>query len=323
MFIRSNQKTQIMKRREFIKKSIGAGLFTGSLLSMGSYGKILANTTNNKAVDYDLVVTKGGEPDRMFDRSIEAMGGIRKYVKRGQKVVVKPNIAWDYIPEEAANTNPKLVKRVVEHCLNAGASRVYVFDHTIDEWRKCYKNSGIEKAAKEAGATVAPGHTENYYHPVEIERGQRLTEVKEHELLQEADVFINVPILKHHSSTQLSVAMKNLMGNVWDRHFWHRNNLERCIADYASHRLPDLNVVDAYRVLMRRGPNPVTVNDSVYGKYLVLSDDIVAADAASAKIFGSLSTTTKNPRVPYIGMGAEMGYGQDDLSKLNIERIKI
>src|SRR6056297_3978579 len=150
-----------MKRRDFIKKSIGAGLFTGSLLSMGGYGKIFANTTNNSQVNYDLVAIRGGEPDKMFDRAMEAMGGMRKYVKPGQKVVVKPNIGWDVVPEKAANTNPKLVKRTIEHCFQAGAKKVYVFDHTCDEWRKCYDSSGIEKAAKEAGATVAPGHTES------------------------------------------------------------------------------------------------------------------------------------------------------------------
>ena len=306
-----------MKRRDFLKKSIGAGLFTGSLLSMGSYGKIFANTVNNSAANYDLVAIKGGEPDKMFEKAMEAMGGMSKYVKPGQKVVVKPNIGWDVVPEKAANTNPKLVSAIIKQCYEAGASKVYVFDHTCDEWRKTYNSSGIEKAAKDAGATVAPGHTESYYQQVNIPQGKTLKEAKEHELILESDVFINVPILKDHNSARMTIAMKNLMGVIWDRSFWHRNGLHRCIADFASYRQPDLNIVDAYRVMLRNGPRGVSVNDVTTMKYQIISDDIVAADASSAKIFGS------DERVPHIQMGDEMGYGKADLSKLNIGRLKL
>jgi len=306
-----------MKRRDFIKKSIGAGVFTGSLLSMGNYGKIFANTVNNSAANYDLVAIKGGEPDKMFEKAMEAMGGMSKYVKPGQKVVVKPNIGWDVVPEKAANTNPKLVGAIIKQCYEAGASKVYVFDHTCDEWRKTYNSSGIEKAAKDAGATVAPGHTESYYQQVSIPQGKTLKEAKEHELILESDVFINVPILKDHNSARMTIAMKNLMGVIWDRSFWHRNGLHRCIADFASYRQPDLNIVDAYRVMLRNGPRGVSVNDVTTMKYQIISDDIVAADASSAKIFGS------DERVPHIEMGDEMGYGHADLSKLKIGRLKI
>ncbi len=306
-----------MKRRDFIKKSLGAGVFTGSLLTMGSYGKIFADTTSNSAVDYDLIGIRGGEPVPMFDRAIESMGGMRKYVKPGQKVVVKPNIGWDVKPELAATTNPKLVARIIEQCYAAGAKKVYVFDHTCDEWRKSYQTSGIEKAAKDAGATVAPGHTESYYQHVDVPQGKVLKEAKEHELMLESDVFINVPILKDHGSARMTIAMKNLMGVIYDRSFWHRNGLHQCIADFASYRQPDLNIVDAYRVMTRNGPRGKTKSDVAIKKYMVLSDDIVAADAASAKVLNP------NERVAHIEMGDKMGYGEADLSKLKINRIKI
>ena len=227
---------------------------------------------------------------------------------------------YPHIPHDGREyvvTNPNLVKAIIKQVLDAGASKVYVFDHTCDEWRKCYNNSGIEKAAKEAGATVAPGHTESYYQSVEVPQGKTLKEAKEHELLLESDVFINVPILKDHSSARMTIAMKNLMGVVWDRGFWHRNGLHQCIADFASYRQPDLNIVDAYRVMLRNGPRGVSVNDVTDMKYLIMSDDIVATDAASAKIF--------NPKenVPHINMGDKMGYGEADLSSLKIGRIKI
>lgn len=306
-----------MKRREFLKKSIGAGIFAGSMTSLGS-GRIFANTVNNNSLPYDLVALREGTPEKMFDRGIEAMGGIKNFVKPGQKVVVKPNIGWDVSPERGGNTNPALVKRIVEQCFEAGAKRVYVFDHSVDEWRKTYDTSGIEKAAKDAGATVAPAHTESYYQEVEIPNGKTLKKAKEHELILESDVFINVPILKTHNSTILTISMKNLMGNVWDRGFWHRNGLHQCIADFITHRKPDLNIVDAYRVMRRNGPRGVSTNDVALMKYQIISDDIVAADAAATKIFGK-----EVDNIPHIDIAGESGYGQTDLSSLNIERIKM
>ncbi len=148
---------------------------------------------------------------------MEALGGIGKFVKKGQKVVVKPNIGWDVTPERAGNTNPKLVTEVIRQCRDAGASEVFVFDHTCDNWQRCYKNSGIESAVKEAGGKIVPGNTEGYYHEASIPWGKSLTKVKEHELLLSCDVFINVPVLKSHGGARLTISMKNQMGNVWDR----------------------------------------------------------------------------------------------------------
>lgn len=102
-------------------------------------------------VKVDLVAVMGGEPEAMFRRAITEIGGMKQFIKPGQKVVVKPNIGWDKVPELAGNTNPKLVAEIVKQCLAAGAKEVTVFDHTCDDWQKCYKNSGIEEAAKAAG----------------------------------------------------------------------------------------------------------------------------------------------------------------------------
>ena len=305
-----------MKRRDFIRKSISAGVFTGAALTFGGYGRIFANTVNS-VLPYDLVAVKDGESDLMLDKALQAMGGIQNFVKKGQTVVVKPNIGWDVIPEKAANTNPLLIKRLVEHCFTAGAKEVYVFDNTCDNWTSCYKNSGIEKAAKDAGAKIAPGHSESYYQKIDVPKGQNLKDAKVHELILSSDVFINVPVLKSHGSAKLTISMKNLMGIVWDRRFWHRNNLNQCIADFATYRKPDLNIVDAYNVMTKNGPRGVSQADVVKMRYLIVSTDMVAADAAAAKIFG-----VDPEEVKYIQIANDMGIGQKDLSKLNIGRIK-
>ena len=307
-----------MKRRDFLKTGIKSTIAASAAFSIGNLPKSFAGQIPGPEPPYDLVAIRNGEPDVMFDKAIESLGGMKSFVSSGQKVVVKPNIGWDVVPERAGNTNPLLIKRIVEHCFNAGAKEVYVFDNTCDAWNKCYNTSKIEPMAKEAGAKVVPGNSESYYQTVSIDKGVSLKTTKVHELILESDVFINVPVLKHHSSADLSIAMKNLMGVVWDRMWWHRNDLHQCIADYCTHRPPDLNVIDAYRVMMKNGPRGVSVNDVTTYKSQIISADIVAADAAATKLFGS-----EPEDVAYITHAADLGVGTYDLSSLNINRIKL
>lgn len=300
-----------MRRRDFIRNSSVIGIAAAAFPNIITYPK---THTDNSV--YDLVAIKGGEPDAMFLRAMNDMGGMKRFVKPNQTVVVKPNIGWDVTPERAANTNPKLVYRIIKECYNAGAKQVYVFDHTCDNWTRCYTNSGIERSAIDAGAKVVPGNTEGYYHDVEIKQGRVLKKAKVHELILESDVFINVPILKNHDSATLTVAMKNLMGIVWDRGYWHRNDLHRCIADFASFRNPDLNIVDAYNVMKRNGPRGVSTGDVVSLKSQIISTDLVACDAAAAKLFGSAPES-----IEHIVYADEMKLGTMNLSSLNISRI--
>jgi len=306
-----------MKRREFFKTSVGAGLAAGTAISLGGYQKLWASSP--VSASYDMVAIMGGTPEAMFDIGIQELGGIGAFVKKGQKVLVKPNIGWDVVPEIGANTNPNLVKRIIEHCFKAGAKEVYVFDHTCDNWVNTYKNSGIEKAAKAAGAKVVPGNTENYYHQVEIPGGVRLKTTKVHELLLETDVFINVPVLKDHNSTRMTACLKNNMGLVWDRGYWHSNNLHQCIADYALYeKKPALNVIDCYNVMVKHGPQGVSKEDVVQMKSMIMTTDWVAGDSAAAKMLG-----IEPSKIDYIPIANKMGLGNMNLDALNIKRIKM
>jgi len=151
-----------------------------------------------------------------------------------------------------------------------------------------------------------------------VRNGKKLKKTKVHELILSSDVFINVPVLKNHDSAVITAAMKNNMGIVWDRGYWHRNDLNQCIADFAAYRKPDLNVVDAYRVMTKRGPRGVSEEDLVLMKSLILSKDIVAVDAAAAKLFGA-----EPANVSYIRLAHDAGLGTMDLTKLSINRIKM
>ena len=303
-----------MIRRHFLKHTLGAATLAVSSTPLLRYERLFAAPTST----FDLVAVKGGEPAAMFDKGIEALGGMKAFIKKGQKVVVKPNIGWDVSPERAGNTNPQLVARIVQHCLDAGAKDVYVFDHTCDKWTRCYSTSGIERAVTEAGGKIAPGDTESYYQAVKVPAGKQLTDAKVHELILESDVFINVPVLKSHGGSRLTMAMKNHMGIVWDRKYWHRTDLHQCIADFATYRKPDLNILDAYAVMKENGPRGVSVDDVVTMKALLISTDQVTLDAAGAKLFGM------DPKdVPYIQLAAENKAGRIDLDALIIKRISL
>lgn len=307
-----------MKRRDFLKKGFGAGLLAGAFLKVNGAGTLAGVSKPNSNKPFDLVAVMGGEPAQMFDKAIAAIGGMGKFVKKGQTVVVKPNIGWDTPEDLGANTNPSLIARIVEQCLSAGAKDVFVFDNTCDTWNRCYANSGIEDAVKNAGGKMVPGNTEDYYKTVSIPNGKKLKEAKVHELVLNSDVLINVPVLKHHSSAKVTICMKNLMGVVWDRRYWHRNDLHQCIADFTTWCKPTLNVVDAYRVMTRNGPRGVSQADLVMKKSLLISTDMVAADAAAAKIFG-----TDPSEIGHIKIAHNMGLGNMNLDELNIERLKV
>jgi uncharacterized protein (DUF362 family) len=307
-----------MKRRDFIRNTAGLGILSGASLSLGKLDTVMASEVIGFQLPYDLVAVKGGEAAAMFDKGLASLGGMKQFVKANQTVVIKPNIGWDVPPERAGNTNPDLVARIIEQCRMAGAKSVYVFDNTLGEATRCYKMSGIEDAVKRAGGTMVSGKSESYYHPVNIPKGKRLKSTKVHELVLESDIFINVPVLKSHGGTTLSISMKNLMGVVWDRRFWHSNDLHQCIADFPTFRKPDLNIVDAYRVLKRNGPRGVSVADVVTMKYLLISKDIVAIDTAAAKIFG-----LDPGQVSYIGLAEQSGVGSSNIDTMKVNRISM
>lgn len=310
-----------MKRRDFLKSSALAG--AAITLNFDSLQAALNN--NHIAVEKapDLVAVMGGEPEQMLDKALEALGGLGKYIHKGQTVVIKPNIGWDRTPELAGNTNPQLVSALVKKCLAIGAKKVTVFDHTCDNWQKCYDRSGIADAVKAAGGIIVPGNDEVYYKEVSIPNGVNLKKAKIHEALLEADVWLNVPVLKHHGGAKMTISMKNYMGIVWDRGFFHGNDLQQCIADICTwEKRPALNIIDAYRVVRQNGPQGKSAADVSMLKTLIISPNIVAADTAAVRFFNQVEKMDI-AAVGHLSKGEALKLGTTDLDKITIKRIKI
>jgi uncharacterized protein (DUF362 family) len=243
---------------------------------------------------------------------------MERFVKKGAKVVIKPNIAWAQAPEYASNTNPALVAAIVRDALAAGAAEVTVFDHSCDNGPDCYRISGIADAATAAGAKVLHATSRSSYRKVTANGAKLMREAEVFSAVMDCDTFINVPVLKHHGGARMSGAMKNLMGMVWDRRIMHRQGLKDTIPDLLSYRKPDLNVVDAYRMIMTKGPRCVNLRNVALGKFMLLSTDPVAVDAAAVKLL-----RFKEEEIRYLQEAAARGLGNKNLSELKIERIVI
>lgn len=311
-----------MDRREFLTKAaaFGAAATAALLFRPGSHGRLAAEpaTRSDSGGGTDIVAVKGGSESSRLDRVLLELGGIGTFVRKGQTVVIKPNIGWAQEPRVAANTNPELVKRLVEQCIQAGARKVWVFDHSCDNGPASYKASLIESYARDAGAIVASATRSSSYHEVAVPGAVILKRTQVHELILDADVFLNVPVLKDHSGAGMTCAMKNLMGIVWDRWEFHRHGLDQCIADSCLYRRPDLNIVDADRIMLTGGPRGYGSSRYDEQHMLIASTDIIAIDAVSARTLGSLPEN-----FGYIARGEMRGLGVANLSRHHIRRIII
>jgi len=266
----------------------------------------------------DLVAVKDGSPVKMFEAGIRALGGMTRFVKKGQTVLVKPNIGWNKTPNEAANTNPELTGRVVASAYEAGAKKVYVFDHSVNVEKECHRRSGIAKAVKDNGGIMRTAEKEKDYREAAIPGAKRLKKVQVHKLYLDSDVVIDLPVLKSHGGGRATAALKNLMGVVWDRGYYHRRGLHRCIAEFPRLRKPDLSIVDAYVVMMKNGPRGVSSDDLLLKRMQLLSTDPVLVDAAGAKILGF-----EPEDVAYLPLARDFGIGSMDLAKSAIKKISI
>jgi uncharacterized protein (DUF362 family) len=292
-----------MKRRDFLK-NVAAG---GALLRFGPSLPAQAASTPQ------LAVVQGESPAAITKEAVAALGGMKSFVARGDKVILKPNIGWDRTPELAACTNPEVVRTLVELCFDAGAKEVTVMDNTINQAQRCYARSGIAGAAKAAGAKVP------FVNTFRLKRmalqGQWLKEWEVFTDFVEADKLINVPIAKHHSLSRLTMGMKNWLGGIGGSRNQLHQRIDEAVVDLAAFFKPELTVLDAYRILVRNGPQGGRPSDIKLQKTVVAGVDPVAVDALGATFFG-----IKPQDLPYLELARKRGLGEIDLEKIRLEK---
>jgi uncharacterized protein (DUF362 family) len=292
-----------MKRRDFIT-DLALG---GVLLRFGP--SLLAQANPSP----DMAMVTGESPAAITKEALAALGGMKRFIAKGDKVMIKPNIGWDRTPELAATTNPEVVKTLVELCFDAGAKDVTVMDNTTNQALRCYARSGIADAAKAGGAKVP---FVNNFHLKKMDlKGDWLKEWEVYTDFVEADKLINVPIAKHHSLSRLTMGMKNWLGAIGGSRNQLHQKLDEAMVDLAAFFKPQLTVLDAYRVLTRNGPQGGRTSDVKLQKTVIASVDPVAADTAGVGFFDM-----RPEELAYLGIAARRGLGQTDLEKLTIEK---
>jgi uncharacterized protein (DUF362 family) len=299
-----------MKRRTFLRDLAVGGLAFHVAPSLFSH----ARTPQAAQADLDMVLVEGESAAAITTQAIASLGGMERFVTRGDVVMVKPNIGWDRTPEQAACTNPDVVKVLVELCFDAGAKKVLVIDNPCNQAKRTYVRSGISEAAKNAGAKVL------FPNPHKLKKmalgGEWLKEWEVYTDFVEVDKMINVPIAKNHSLSRLSLGMKNWLGALGGNRNQLHQKLDQAMIDLAAFFKPQLTVLDAYRVLVRNGPQGGRLSDVEIQKMVVAGIDYVGVDAVGTTFFGM-----KPDDLPYLRMAHQKGHGQIEIKGILTKKI--
>lgn len=305
-------------RRDFLK----VGLAAAAAVVGGP--AVLLGAGPTRAGRYpDLVIAQGTSPGAMTRSAVEALGGIKRFVKPGNKVVIKPNMSFASRPGGGRNTHPEVIAEIARMCHEAGASAIGVLDNTLQSPRDCLSMSGIPAACEAIPNTVVANiKAKRRYEDVNVPDGVHVKKMAVMKHLLEADILIAAPVGKSHGATKVSVSMKGMMGLIRDRRSFHgRNRLHEAIVDMVTLLKPHLVVVDGTSVLSTggpRGPGKVIKLDRV-----IASTDMVAADAQMVRLGTWYGKKIQPAQVKHIRIAAERGLGRLDLENLTVKELRV
>ncbi|HUT62848.1 MAG TPA: DUF362 domain-containing protein [Anaerolineae bacterium] len=298
----------MFSRRDFLKTSTIVPFVCGPFFS----GTVFAEKSA------DIGVAQGTDIESIVRAAVASVGGIGAYVKKGDRVIIKPNLSFASPPERGATTNPEVLNAVMKLCIDAGAQQVIVVDHPLQQASIIGTKSAVAQVVKNTQhAVLILATTENLYEETPIPQGKTMKSTQTVKILKEADVLINLPVAKNHSATFVSLGIKGNLGLVYDRTAFHNSsNFLQSLADLATIIKADLTIVDAVRALTTRGPQgPGTV---VKLDTIVAGVDPVAVDAYATELTPWNNRAAKGSNIQYLKYAAEMGLGEIDPSKLTV-----
>jgi uncharacterized protein (DUF362 family) len=264
-----------------------------------------------------MVVAQGADPAALVRAAVDRLGGMRRFVSPGDVVVIKPNMAWDRTPEQAANTNPDVVAALVRLCLETGASKAIVTDVSVNDARSTFERSGIAAAARSAGAELVLPEG-RLFRDINL-RGEVLGVWPVLEPFLTADKVINVPIAKHHSLTGATLGFKNWYGIIGGQRQRLHQRIHECLTDLVAFLRPTLTVLDAYRVLFRSGPTGGSLNDVALKKTVIASTDPVAVDAYAAQAYWGLDER----QLVYLKLATDRNLGTARFDSLRVDSVSL
>lgn len=307
----------MLNRRNFLKMQMkGAGL----AMAAGS-GLLLPKAGLTEAVP-DIAVTKGAKIAGVR-KAVEMLGGMSRFVKKGNRVLIKPNMSFARGPEYATTTHPEVVREVVIMCMEAGAASVRVLDHPLAPADRCLARTGIKDILKPIDKNmVHMVESDHLYSEVKIPDGLAITKMDIMKEVLKSDVLIAVPVAKSHSSTGVSLSMKGMMGLIYNRRVLHwMYDLDDSIVDMNTVLKADLVIIDGSRVLTTNGPGgpgKVVVKNTI-----IASTDCVAADAYAVSAFEWYGKKFKPRQVAHIREAHERDLGRMDIENLSIKTVTV
>jgi uncharacterized protein (DUF362 family) len=299
-------------RRKFIT-TIGVGAVASmSLPAFRSFAK----TTSQQV---ELAVVQGN-PTGAVAIALDLIGGIKKFIHPNDMVLIKPNVSFPSPKNWGSTTNPEVVKAVAQLVIEAGASRVIVADNTMRDGMICFERTGLIDELKDIEKVkVIPLQRESLFEEVEVPDGNAIKTVKIAKLIQRCNVLINLPCAKSHAATDVSFGLKNLMGLIWDREYFHQGtDLHTAIAELATVVRPQLTILDATRALVTGGPTGTGKIQEL--NTIIASTDPLAVDAYAASLTNWNNRSMNALSIKHLSHAAKIGVGEIDLDKINIKK---
>jgi uncharacterized protein (DUF362 family) len=271
------------------------------------------------AAEPDLVAITG-EPGAAARKAVEALGGMSRFVRKGNRVVLKPNMSFASGPDRASNTHPALVFAIAQMCLEAGAEQVMVVDNPLQSAELCLRRAGVADACKSLKNVYVQMFTDHkFYREVKVPQGKVLDRVEVLKEVLDSDVLICLPQAKSHSNTGVSMGIKGLMGVIWDRWSFHsKYNINQALADLATVLRPKLTVLDATRALTTGGPGGP--GEVVKPNLVIAGVDPVAVDSFGVSVAPWYGQQFKGRQVEHLVAASQRGLGKIDVEQLNIVR---
>ncbi len=302
---------QGMTRREFLKVA-GAGVALGTL----------GNPPLLRAKEESDLVVVSGDPAAATKKALEAMGGISRFVKKGQRVVLKPNMSFNNPPDRASTTHPLVVVTVAQACLEAGAQRVFVLDYPLRKGELCLERSGILDACRPLkGVYVAALEEKKFFREIKVPQGKLFDRVEVMREVLDSEVLINLPQAKSHSATGVSLGIKGLMGLIWDRGSFHsKYDIDEALTDLATVLKPNLTILDATRALVSGGPGGP--GEVVKPNLIIAGIDPVAVDSFAVSLVPWYGQKFKGRQVKHLLMAHQRGLGKIDVDQLKVLKEK-
>jgi uncharacterized protein (DUF362 family) len=267
----------------------------------------------------DIIDVSGSDPKKMVGAALDALGGIGKFVKSGDFVVLKANAGFANPPDWATTTHPDTVAAVAQACIDAKAKQVVLVEFPQGKSEKCFERCGLQGALSSLGVKLKLLGPDDFQ-KVDVKKGVSLKSVELAKMILSADVIINSPAAKAHSATGVSFGLKNFMGLIKDRQAFHTTlDLHQAIADLATVVTPSLTILDATRVLLTNGP--AGPGDTATPGRIIVGKKTASVDAYGLTVakFNGKNMTPSDAK--HIELASKLGLGKVDVGAMQVKKI--